>query len=61
MLPLALRWRGAGGMSAVCVGGWGRPSHGALVARSLRAARFARSPRGEGLRAPTPGPLPAAS
>ena len=33
----------------------------AVVARSRRAARSARGPRGEGLRAPTPGPLPAAS
>ena len=33
----------------------------AVVARSRRAARSARGPRGEGLRAPTPGPPPAAS
>ncbi len=41
-------------MSAVCVGGWGRPSHGALVARSRRAARSARGPRGRGAARPYP-------
>ncbi len=45
--------RGRG--DAVCVvGGWGGTSHGALVARSLRAARFARGPRGRGATRPYP-------
>ena len=39
-----------------CVSGaWSCRSYGALVARSRRAVRFAHSPRGQGLRAPTPG------
>ena len=52
---------GARGDPPVCAGAWGDVLHGALVARSCRAARFARGPRGQGLRAPIPGPLPAAS
>ena len=42
------------GMSAVCVGGWSCRSHGALVARSRRAARAARGPRGRGAARPYP-------
>ena len=42
------------GMSAVCVGGWSCRSHGALVARSRRAARAARGPRGRGAARPNP-------
>ncbi len=52
---------GARGDPPVCAGAWGDVLHGALVARSCRAARFDRGPRGQGLRAPIPGPLPAAS
>ena len=42
------------GMPSVCVGGWGGTSHGALVARSRRAARCARGPRGRGAARPYP-------
>ena len=45
---------GARGDPPVCAGAWGDVLHGALVARSCRAARFARGPQGRGATRPYP-------